>query len=269
MPRVNSTPLLPLSHASARQQPFRGSSALPPAGSVPCTCPPTEDFQQGTRAFLPSHLRQQPAEDRGGAPLLPYASYHHGRPSLPRTSLSSSRDMAGRLLFFPRSAPDPSRGAGASALVGAEEEDEEEGSCCFPPLTLTERLLGWLTCFLGGLVISSLALGSFQDLIRGKSTKFAVAYTLGNCVGLLGTAFLVGFRRQMEGMMEKSRLWCSLAFAASIIGTLLCSVFLPVAPLVILCLIVQWLAYIWYSLSYIPYGRESIWWCIRWVSSRF
>ncbi|PHJ21662.1 sft2 family protein [Cystoisospora suis] len=176
----------------------------------------------------------------------------------------SVRDLSDRLLAF------SSRSLNTDELEAGVPE-EEEGNCCFcfPALTTTERLLAWLTCFLGGVGISALSLGSFQDLVTGKNTRFAVAYTLGNCVGLLGTGFLVGFRRQLRGMADQSRMVSSAVFAGSILSTLLCATLFPVVPLVIICLTVQWLAYMWYSLSYIPYGRESAIWCWRWIAARF
>ncbi|OXB72206.1 UNVERIFIED_CONTAM: hypothetical protein H355_014947 [Colinus virginianus] len=99
--------------------------------------------------------------------------------------------------------------------------------------------------------------------------KFAVAYTLGNCVGLLGTTFLMGPVRQLQGMAEPSRLVTSCVFAASLFLTLFFSLFLPLPILVIACVCVQWLAYVWYSLSYIPYGQECVLWCMRAVAGYF
>nr|PIL99595.1 SFT2 family protein [Toxoplasma gondii COUG] len=272
MSGISSAPLLVSSVSSSQGRPHGfGGSTPKGAGGATGHVTSIDDRQLGNHTYAPSYHMPVSHDDRRAASPQRHPAYHD-KWQLPQRTSSSSRDMGGRLLAFPRTVSERLRGETSDSLgmsSGELYDDlEEEGCCCFPPLTLTERLLGWLTCFAGGLVISSLALGSFQDLVRGKSTKFAVAYTLGNCVGLLGTAFLVGFRRQLEGMTEKSRLWSSGVFAGSIVGTLFCAIFFPVAPLVILCLIIQWLAYIWYSLSYIPYGRESVLWCFRWISSR-
>ncbi|CBZ52347.1 SFT2 domain containing 1, related [Neospora caninum Liverpool] len=268
MPGRTSAPLLTASLSShARPDGFGVNSRENASGRVT-----SSGGREGEQKYVSSYHVSVSPDDRRAESSQRHPAYHEGWP-FPQGTSSSSRDMGGRLLAFPRAVSERLRGRSTDSLGQAagqqfdDLEEEEEWCCCFPPLTLTERLLGWLTCFIGCLVISSLALGSFQDLVRGKSTKFAIAYTLGNCVGLLGTAFLVGFRRQLEGMTEKSRLWSSGVFAGSIMGTLLCAIFMPVAPLVILCLTLQWLAYIWYSLSYIPYGRESVLWCFRWVRS--
>lgn len=42
-----------------------------------------------------------------------------------------------------------------------DDDEEEEGFFCgcFEPLSTSERLLGWLTCFLGSLVLSAVSIG--------------------------------------------------------------------------------------------------------------
>lgn len=48
-----------------------------------------------------------------------------------------------------------------------DDEEEEELFCgCFEPLSPSERILGWLTCFLGNLVLSAVSLGEALSLKR-------------------------------------------------------------------------------------------------------
>ncbi|CDJ58392.1 hypothetical protein, conserved [Eimeria maxima] len=123
------------------------------------------------------------------------------RPSLPQDSLLQSSSES---LHPPADAAWGDRRAGARSAsswfsrrglpnnIDVDDDDESDTWCCCEPLNNTERILGWLTCFLGGLILSAVSMGSFNDMLLGKNNKFAVTYTIGNIIGLAGTAFLVG-----------------------------------------------------------------------------
>ncbi|CDJ42351.1 hypothetical protein, conserved [Eimeria tenella] len=148
------------------------------------------------------------------------------------------------------------------------DDDDEDSWCCCEPLNSTERILGWLTCFLGGLILSAVSMGAFNDMLLGKNNKFAVTYTIGNIIGLAGTSFLVGPIQQFRNMADKSRLVTSCIFVGSLVATLLSSVYLKVGLVIVFFVCIQWLAYMWYSLSYIPYGQRAVLWIFRRLSLR-
>lgn len=147
--------------------------------------------------------------------------------------------------------------------IDVDDDDDADTWCCCEPLNNTERILGWLTCFLGGLILSAISMGSFNDMLMGKTNKFAVTYTIGNIIGLAGTSFLVGPIQQLRNMTDKSRLVTSCIFLGSLIATLLSSVYIKVGLVIMVFVCVQWLAYMWYSLSYIPYGQQTVLWIFR------
>lgn len=149
-----------------------------------------------------------------------------------------------------------------------DDDDDGDGWCCCEPLNSTERFLGWLTCFLGGLILSAISMGSFNDMLVGKNNKFAVTYTIGNIIGLAGTSFLVGPIQQMRNMVDKSRLVTSCIFIGSLVATLLSSVYIKVGFIIVFFVCVQWLAYMWYSLSYLPYGQQTVMWIFRRLTFR-
>lgn len=43
--------------------------------------------------------------------------------------------------------------------IDLDDDDDADSWCCCEPLNNTERLLGWLTCFLGGLILSAISMG--------------------------------------------------------------------------------------------------------------
>lgn len=66
-------------------------------------------------------------------------------------------------------------------LTGNEQNDS-----CFPTLSYRERITGFLICFALGLVIQFFSVGSLMGLALGKISKFALLYSLGNIISLIG-----------------------------------------------------------------------------------
>lgn len=98
------------------------------------------------------------------ASLLPLS-----RPPLPQDKLLKS---SSERLHPPADAAWGERRAGArsasawfprgplfSSDTDIDEDDDSESWCCCEPLNNTERILGWLTCFLGGLILSAVSMG--------------------------------------------------------------------------------------------------------------
>ena len=118
----------------------------------------------------------------------------------------------------------------------------------------------------------------------GKPAKFAICYSFGNILTLLGyflpsfkkdlninflnnkrTGFLVGFKKQWQNMIDKTRLYTSIVFLAALIMTLVSALIIQSGWLVLLFLIIQMCAYVWYVASYIPFARD----CLRSCFSKF
>lgn len=196
-----------------------------------------------SRPLLPEEKVQKPGNERGTALI--------GAPREVRTP--NTRSTATWLSTVPAFSDD----------IDLDDDDDADTWCCCEPLNNTERILGWLTCLLGGLILSGLSMGSFNDMLTGKNNKFALTYTIGNIIGLAGTSFLVGPLQQLRNMADKSRLVTSCIFIGSLIATLLSSVYIKVGFVIVFFVCVQWLAYMWYSLSYIPYGQQTILWIFR------
>jgi len=95
-------------------------------------------------------------------------------------------------------------------------------------------------------------------LVFGMLLLFSVLYILGTIISLVGTGFLIGFFKQVKLMFKPVRIVASIVFLASI-GLVFVGAF--VLKNGILCLIfvfVEFLAYTWYTLSYIPYARAAV-----------
>jgi hypothetical protein len=86
---------------------------------------------------------------------------------------------------------------------------------------------------------------------------------------LCSTGFLLGFKRQCQNMVDPERRICTMIFVAALIGTVVSALVFHSRLLVLLFLIIQIPAYIWYCASYIPFARDCIKGCLRGITDRF
>ena len=132
-----------------------------------------------------------------------------------------------------------------------------------PSLTVKQRFYGFISCFLFGTFCSILSIGGILMAFL-KPTKFAILYSLGNLSSIGSTLFLIGPKSQCKRMFKQTRFVATCLFLLSLIGTI---VFVFVVydsdnkiwwhKLVLLLLIfLQFCTLIWYTLSYIPFGRK-------------
>jgi len=132
---------------------------------------------------------------------------------------------------------------------------EGDSAFKFLGLSRTQRLYGFIGCLAVGFLLS--ILGSIV-LFLGQLGIFAVLYTIGTVVSLAGTGFLIGFYKQLKLMFKPVRVAATIVFLGSI-GLVFVGAF--VLKNEILCLIfviIEFLAYTWYTLSYIPYARAAV-----------
>ncbi|CAK9298964.1 unnamed protein product [Gordionus sp. m RMFG-2023] len=118
------------------------------------------------------------------------------------------------------------------------------------------RIQGFIVCFLIGTVFS--LLGTFFFWGPKGLVLFAVFYTLGNIMSLSSTLFLMGPCKQLQNMFKETRLITTIIYIVCMIFTLLAAFLWKKKILVLIFCIMQFLALIWYSLSYIPYARNVV-----------
>ena len=134
-------------------------------------------------------------------------------------------------------------------------EDGEPASCVEAlALTRKERFIGFLLCFAIGWLLSFSAASALDDVFTDPA-RFAVLYTAGNLVSLCSTLFLHGAAAQVRDMFAPARATCTLVYLLAITATLVSAFALRSAVAVLLCMLVQCAAMLWYSLSFIPFGR--------------
>mmetsp|Transcript_6204 Transcript_6204/g.561 ORF Transcript_6204/g.561 Transcript_6204/m.561 type:complete len:84 (-) Transcript_6204:277-528(-) len=82
-----------------------------------------------------------------------------------------------------------------SSFFNVSSHLTQENESCFPKMSYKERLVGFGLCCGLGWFIQLMSFGAVFALIAGKPEKFAISYSLGNFLSLLGTSFLVGFKK--------------------------------------------------------------------------
>lgn len=138
------------------------------------------------------------------------------------------------------------------------DEDEDLSSSCCPNLNYKQRIFGCVCCFCLGQFLQFLSFSAASGVLIGHPGRFARFYSLGNLMMVTGSFFLSGPKAQWRKIKAKNRALTSFTFVSTMILTL--SVvrahpFVGRALLILLLVVVQWCAQVWYILSYIPYGH--------------
>jgi len=142
-------------------------------------------------------------------------------------------------------------------LEGVTDQQMFDNESAFSGLGLsrTQRLYGFVGCLAIGFVLS--ILGTCL-LFLGALTSFALLYTIGIIVSLIGTGFLIGFFKQLKVMFKPVRVVATIVFFATIGLVFVGAFVLSSEILCIVFVIIEYLAYTWYCLSYIPYARTAV-----------
>ncbi|GAA5815911.1 hypothetical protein MFLAVUS_009430 [Mucor flavus] len=95
-------------------------------------------------------------------------------------------------------------------------------------------------------------------LISMNMTGFAILYTIGNVISMLSLTFIIGLKKQFKTMFAPVRFWATVVYLGLLVATLVLSLTVKSWVLSLVLVLVQFCALVWYSASYIPYGREMI-----------
>ena len=148
---------------------------------------------------------------------------------------------------------------GDLAAIGEDAIDKKTaGDSWWPSLTLRQRVIGFAIWVILGFIFSMLSFGVILAIASGKPARFAIPYTLGVIWSLSGSFFLMGPLRQLKRMFAKTRVLITIVFLLAIVMTLISAFAFKNGWLVLLFVIIQYCAFIWYSLSYIPYARTAV-----------
>ena len=137
-------------------------------------------------------------------------------------------------------------------------DKSEENNSLFPKLSLKQRLIGFGVCFGFGLLFQMMAVSSVFGALLGRTEKFTFFLTFSLILYTLSTFFLIGPKKQLKNMFDESRRAASVVFLCSLILTLIFMYLLKIKILAVVCVVAQSCSFVWYVLSYIPYGRDCV-----------
>lgn len=142
-----------------------------------------------------------------------------------------------------------------------EEQTMEEQACeqC-PKMTYKQRIIGFCACCGLGYLLSFMG---YLSLAAGGMTNanirtFVALYVLGNFIAIAATLFVIGPKKQCKKMFDTTRRKTTIFWLCTLLLVLVLALAKAPVFLVFLALVVQIGASVWYSASYIPYGRRMI-----------
>ncbi|XP_046886962.1 SFT2 domain containing 2b [Hypomesus transpacificus] len=146
-------------------------------------------------------------------------------------------------------------------LSGQDENSDDNGilQAANQASTLSwgTRVKGFIACFVLGVLCS--ILGTCLLWIPGRGLAlFAVLYTVGNVASLASTMFLMGPVTQVKRMCAKVRALATAIMLTCLVLTLCAAFWWKINGLALLFCVLQFLAFAWYGLSYIPFARDAV-----------
>lgn len=151
-----------------------------------------------------------------------------------------------------------SSGNSITESIPGFQEDPACAKYC-PKLTYQQRLIGFFSCAVFGWILS---LVGTLTLIGGATDEniriFAILYVLGNVIALSATGFLLGPKSQCRKMWAPTRRYTTAFYLTMLIVVLIVAVLKQNVFLVLFLLFIEVLAAVWYSISYIPFGRKIV-----------
>ncbi|TFJ85970.1 hypothetical protein NSK_002790 [Nannochloropsis salina CCMP1776] len=149
-------------------------------------------------------------------------------------------------------------------LPGAQEESVTEEVCAMcPSLTYQQRMIGFVGCFCLGYLLSFIGTLSLISMTADGIRNFAALYVVGNIIALCSTGFLVGPKSQCKKMFDKTRRYSTILYIIMLIVVFAVALARQNVFLVLFLLIIQVLVAVWYTLSYVPFGRQAVVGCMQ------
>jgi len=84
---------------------------------------------------------------------------------------------------------------------------------------------------------------------------YAVFFSISQIISIAGTCFLSTPKGHCKDMKKKHRIIPSIVYFVSILLTIIVAVATKIPGLVFVFLVIQIVAYYWYTISFIPFGQ--------------
>lgn len=122
-------------------------------------------------------------------------------------------------------------------------------------LSYKNRLYGFGICLAVSILFFFLSVLFIYILLFAA---FGVFYTIGNLCLLGSSFFLIGPTRQLKMMFKPIRLIATIIYLGALGMTLFVAIYTKSALLVLICVIIQICAIVWYVASYLPFAQTML-----------
>lgn len=101
-----------------------------------------------------------------------------------------------------------------------------------------------------------------SELATGNPRPFVINYSLGSLLSIASSFFFTGPWKQLKSMFSPVRICATIVYLVAVALTIFVALYHGYiwgrGFLLILLVIVQFFAYLWYTLSYIPFARRFV-----------
>ncbi|WVW79525.1 hypothetical protein I302_101494 [Kwoniella bestiolae CBS 10118] len=144
-----------------------------------------------------------------------------------------------------------------SGYIPLRNEGRSQEEEAYFALSRWERFLGFLACCAGGIACFGVAF-LFLPILAIKPRKFALAFTLGSLLFMLGFAILHGPWNHLKHILSPERLPFSLAYFGSLALTLFFAIGIRSTLGTLIAAIIQVVALLSYLAAYFPGGITTL-----------
>ncbi|GAA6036172.1 hypothetical protein JCM8097_006814 [Rhodosporidiobolus ruineniae] len=145
--------------------------------------------------------------------------------------------------------------SGGIPLHSSARTNEEEA---YFALSRWERFLGFLLCVAGAAVCFAVSFFIGLPLLAVKPRKFAVSFSLGSILFMVGFSILQGPLAHLKHIFSAERLPFTIAYFGSLVLTLVLALVKHSYFGTLICGAIQCLALVFYFVSYFPGGFQTL-----------
>lgn len=150
-----------------------------------------------------------------------------------------------------------------------DEGEDEGGWSCMPKCSWEQRVMGYGVCWILSLLCG--LLGSIALWVGGEAGSFALVYGIGELFLLAGTMFLASPQKQCQRMFKSwDHITASCIWLASIVVIFIVAFTVAndddnpgIIVLIMILVLVEKAAYIWYCLAFWPGGHTAAWLMVK------
>ena len=154
----------------------------------------------------------------------------------------------------------------------AQIERHPIDACFFemcPKLSMQQRLYGYAGCVCLGMILNLGSWARLTELANGNPTPFVTLFTIGNIISLVGSFFLNGPYAQGKKMVGPEMRCATVTYLLAMILTFYVAYTTEITNdgerlgLVILLIVVQYLAMVWFIICSVTFLKRIVLACVR------